>query len=65
MTASIISILIALAGMALSIGASVYVSGRKRGELNTDVFYIKRDVAELKSLFKLTFVEPERRKRRI
>jgi hypothetical protein len=63
--AIIISSCISLSGVALSIATAFWVSGKRQGVTETEILYIKRDVADIKTLFKLTFVEPDKRKGRL
>lgn len=64
MSDAILSILIAAGGLALSIGASVYVTGRRQGSRDTDITYIRRDLDQILKLYRLTPIAEQERKRR-
>ena len=51
-TASIVAIVCA-ATFALSVGTSIFISGVGWGKVKQDLEYIKRDVAEIRRLFRL------------
>lgn len=59
MSAALISLAIAALGLVLSLAGAFFISGWRWGSMSKDVEYIKRDVAEIKSLFRLTFVKPD------
>lgn len=60
-----ISTAISVMGFFASVGMSTYLRGRRDGIVETDIEYIKRDVANLMRYFKLTPAEDQngRRKR--
>lgn len=60
----IVSLALSVAGFFASIASSMYLRGKRDAVVETDIEYIKRDVANLMRYFKLTPAEDHNRRQR-